>query len=47
MILVGLKSGTTYSYCVVTTNATEVHTGEPVCGSLTTRSIISDNSDGM
>ena len=43
-----LNSGTTYNYCVVATDATNVvQVGEPVCGSFTTRNIISDNSDGM
>ena len=45
-----LTSGTTYNYCVIATNATNmVQVGEPVCGSFTTRNIISDSasSDGM
>ena len=42
-----LTSGTTYNYCVIVTNMVQV--GEPVCGSFTTRNIISDSSssDGM
>ena len=43
-----LNSGTTYNCCVVATNATNmVQVGEVVCGSFTTRNIISDNSNGM
>ena len=45
-----ITSGTTYNYCVIATNATNmVQVGEPVCGSFTTRNIISDSasSDGM
>ena len=45
-----LTSGTTYNYCVIATDATNmVQVGEPVCGSFTTRNIISDSSssDGM
>ena len=45
-----LTSGTTYNYCVIATNAANmVQVGEPVCGSFTTRNIISDSSssDGM
>ena len=43
-----LNSGTTYNYCVIATNTTNmVQVGEPVCGSFTTRRISSDNSDGM
>ena len=42
-----LNSGTTYNYCVVSTNATNmVQVGEPVCGSFTTRIITGDDSDG-
>ena len=40
-----LTSGTTYNYCVIATNAANmVQVGEPVCGSFTTRNIISDSS---
>ena len=45
-----LTSGTTYNYCVIATDATNmVQVGEPVCGSFTTRNIISgsSSSDGM
>ena len=45
-----LTSGTTYNYCVIATNAANmVQVGEPVCGSFTTRNIISDSasSNGM
>ena len=45
-----LISGTTYNYCVIATDTTNmVQVGEPVCGSFTTRNIISDSSssDGM
>ena len=43
-----LNSGTTYKYCVVATNATNmVQVGEPMCGSFTTRNIVSENNDGM
>ena len=42
-----LNSGTTYNYCVVATDATNmVQVGEPMCGSFTTVIITSDNSDG-
>ena len=41
-----LNSSTTYNYCVVATNATDMErVGEPVCGSFTTRTIASDDSD--
>ena len=41
-----LNSSTTYNYCVVATNATDMgQVGEPVCGSFTTRIIASDDSD--
>ena len=43
-----LNSGTTYNYCVVATNATNMMpVGEPVCGRYTTRNIVSENNDGM
>ena len=45
-----LTSGTTYKYCVIATDAANmVQVGEPVCGSFTTRNIISgsSSSDGM
>ena len=43
-----LTSGTTYNYCVIATNTTNmVQVGEPVCGSFTTNIITSDRSDGM
>ena len=43
-----LNSGTTYNYCVVATDATNmVQVGEPVCGSFTTRIIAGDDSYGM
>ena len=43
-----LNSGTTYNYCVIATDITNmVQVGEPVCGSFTTRSISSENNDGM
>ena len=41
-----LNSDTTYNYCVVVTNATDMgQVGEPLCGSFTTRIIATDNSD--
>ena len=43
-----LNSGTTYNYCVVATNATNMMLfGEPVCGNFTTRNIVSENNDGV
>ena len=43
-----LNSGTTYNYCVIATNTTNmVQVGEPVCGSFTTRRTSSENNDGM
>ena len=43
-----LNSGTTYNYCVVATDATNMgQVGEPVCGNFTTRIITGDDSDGM
>ena len=43
-----LNSDTTYNYCVVATDATNVvQVGEPVCGRFTTRNIVSENNDGM
>ena len=42
-----LNSGTTYNYCVIATNTTNmVQVGELVCGSFTTRRISSENNDG-
>ena len=42
-----LNSGTTYNYCVIATNTTNlVQVGEPVCSSFTTRRISSENNDG-
>ena len=46
MIISGLNSDTTYTYCVVlndTVNLMKV--GEPVCGSFTTQKIISKTND--
>ena len=43
-----LNSDTTYNYCVVATDATNMgQVGEPMCGSFTTRIITGDDSDGM
>ena len=43
-----LNSGTTYNYCVVATDATNMgQVGEPMCGNFTTIIITIDNSDGM
>ena len=45
--LSGLNSGTTYNYCVIATNSTNMmEVGEPVCGNLTTRKIINETNDG-
>ena len=42
-----LNSSTTYNYCVIATNTTNmVQIGEPVCGSFTTRRITSENNEG-
>ena len=42
-----LNSDTTYNYCVIATNVTNmVQVGESVCGSFTTEIITIDNSDG-
>lgn len=40
-----LNSDTTYNYCVIATNITNMMTvGVPVCGNFTTMTIISDNN---
>ena len=45
--LSGLNSSTSYNYCVIATNTTNVMIiGEPVCGSFTTQKINSENNDG-
>ena len=47
--LSGLNSSTTYNYCVIATDTTNMMiVGEPVCGSFTTVTwkIISENNDG-
>ena len=37
ILLTGLKSGTTYNYCVIAMNATNMEeVGEPMCGNFTT-----------
>ena len=42
--LSGLNSGTTYNYCIVATNITNMMlVGEPVCGSFTTQIITKTN----
>ena len=46
MIISGLNSGTTYNYCVVLTNTTNMmEIGGPVCGSFTTPKTISEAND--
>ena len=49
MIISGLDSGTTYNYCVILYDITDMmKVGEPVCGSFTTRKIINKtNDDGI
>ena len=43
-----LNSDTTYKYCVIATNTTNIApVGEPVCGSFITRRTSSENNDGM
>ena len=43
-----LNSGTTYNYCVIATDATNMMpVEEPVCDMFTTKNIISENNDGM
>ena len=45
--LSGLNSSTTYNYCVIATDTTNMMiVGEPVCGSFTTQKITSENIDG-
>ena len=45
--LSGLNSSTTYNYCVIATDTTNMMiVGEPVCGSFTTQKINSENDDG-
>ena len=45
--LSGLNSGTTYNYCVIATNTTNMmEVGELVCGNFTTRKIINETNDG-
>ena len=45
--LSGLNSGTTYTYCVIATNTTNMmEVGELVCGNFTTRKIINETNDG-
>ena len=45
--LSGLNSSTTYNYCVIATDTTNVMiVGEPVCGSFTTLKFNSENNDG-
>ena len=41
-----LNSDTTYNYCIIVTNVTDMgQVGEPVCGSFITRTITTDDSD--
>ena len=43
----GLNNDTTYNYCIVATNMTNMlAVGEPVCGSFTTWKITSESNDG-
>ena len=43
----GLNSSTTYNYCVIATDTTNMMiVGEPVCGSFITWKINSENNDG-
>ena len=45
--LSGLNSDTTYSYCIVAINITNMmEVGEPVCGSFTTQKIITKTNEG-
>ena len=48
ILLIGLNNGTTYNYCVIATDVTNmVQVGEPMCSNFTTVIITTDNSDGM
>ena len=52
ILLSGLSSGATYSYCVIAVNdSNNEQVGTPMCGSFITRSIttenISEDNDGM
>ena len=43
-----LNNDTTYNYCIIATNTTNVMAvGKPVCSSFTTRKITSESNDGM
>ena len=45
--LSGLNSDTTYNYCIVAANITNMmEVGEPVCGSFTTQKIITETNEG-
>ena len=45
--LTGLNSDTTYNYCIVATNATNMmEVGEPVCSSFTTQKTITKTNEG-
>ena len=45
--LSGLNSDTTYEYCIVATDITNMmEVGEPVCDNFTTWKIISESNDG-
>ena len=45
--LSGLNSDTTYNYCIVATNATNMmEVGEPMCGSFTTQKTITKTNEG-
>ena len=45
--LSGLNSDTTYNYCIVVTNITNMmEVGEPVCGSFTTQMVITETNEG-
>ena len=46
MIISGLNSGTTYNYCIVYYNATNMmEIGEPVCGSFATQKTTTKTND--